>query len=63
MAGTQKDSKSQVRPQSANRLGRLSMDGLSIDDALKGAMDVPAPDDAKPKKRKVKRKAAKKRKK
>lgn len=43
-----------------SRLGKLSMHPLTLDEALKGAMEVPPPDDAKPKKkRSTKKKSAK----
>ena len=42
------------------RLARLSLDPLSVDDALRGALAVPASEDGKPKKRKARKKRAKK---
>ena len=44
----------------ANRLGPLSLAPLNPDDALRGAMEVPAPKDTKAKKRKKARKVKRK---
>ncbi len=50
-----------AKKRESDRLKPLSMP-LDVNDALRGAMEVPAPEEAKPKKRK-RRKAKKKRKK
>ena len=39
-----------------NRLKRISLSGVSLEGALKGAMEVDPPEASKPKKRKAKRK-------
>ena len=46
------------RKKQKERLRPLSMDGISVEDALTGAMDVPAPEQ--PKKRKARKKAKRK---
>lgn len=45
------------------RLKRITLRPISVDDALRGAMGVPPPDDAKLKKKRKRAKAKKKRKK
>ncbi len=45
-----------------DRLKPISLQPLSPDDALRGAMKVPPPDEAKPKKRKARKKGKRKRK-
>lgn len=44
------------------RLTPQSMSGISVDDALRGAMQVPPPDEKPKKKRKAKKKAKRKKK-
>lgn len=51
------------RKNKEDRLRLISMDGISLDDALRGAMAVPPPAEDKPKsKKKAKRKAKRKKK-